>query len=338
MSGPNDSAETTYDVMVTSVPDSTPDGEPFASAVARAFGVTEDVGARVVGGTRAKRATLRAPAEAMRQLLESLGATVELVPREATSPVSVPPEATSRPARTSLPAAPQRPTGPSARPPLGPFPPLRPMSPPPPQTYGAPLPIVVPDAATRGAFLPPAIVRVVLVAAAMAATVLFVRWLKGQSDERQLGNAAKGESRCINKDCLAMLGLDRTADSQAKMTLVVAWRDGCLDGDYGAFLDGLQAKYGNKGLRLVGAGLGVPFSNDPRALALRPTPPPAIFPPPGCEKSYSVVPTRSGFIEDFFNQPATYLYDENGYLMAVWKAGMSPPHCDALGAFLDHKL
>jgi tetratricopeptide (TPR) repeat protein len=336
----------TYDVFVTATPETTPSGEGFVPALAAAFGVPEDVAARLAAGApmKVKRGVTLSEAERMCVLLASLGASVELLSNDVALPETVPPPRTPpSPPLTSLPPVAAQPsfapTASQAPAPIGIV--VRPsMSPP--RSSGAPMPQpAVPSPALQLPLftIPTNVIRAAAVAGVLAVLLLSVRWLKQQTSAHQLGNAGKGESRCINKDCLAMLGLDRKTDTQAQFTLVVAWRHGCLDETgYGTYLDGLHEKHGKSGLQVVGAGLGVPATNDPRSLSQGFQPAPADFPPAGCERGFRVVPTRSGFVEDFFSPPATYLYDDGGYLMAVWKGGMSPSQRDALAAYLDQKL
>lgn len=340
----------TYDVLVTATPETTPSGEGFVSALAAAFGVQEDVAARLAAGApmKVKRGVSLSEAERMCRTLASLGASVELVPNDVALPEAAPrplpppsPPVTSLPpVTTSVPSPPSvaaislqapAPIGIVVRPSMSP-----------PRTSGAPMPQpAAPSPALQLPLftIPTNVIRGAAVVGVLAVLLLSVRWLKQQTSAHQLGNAGKGESRCINKDCLAMLGLDRKTDTPAQFTLVVAWRHGCLDETgYGTYLDGLHEKHGKSGLQVVGAGLGVPATNDPRSLSQGFQPAPADFPPAGCERGFRVVPTRSGFVEDFFSPPATYLYDDAGYMMAVWKGGMSPAQRDALAAYLDQKL
>jgi membrane associated rhomboid family serine protease len=345
-----DLPEPTFDVVVSATPDFTPAGEPFVPALAAAFGVPEEVAARLAAGApmKVKRGIPRGDAEAMERLLTSLGAAVELLGNDVSVPASMP--AT----RVSIPVASRATSAPPVVIAVGPAPVVvnapsnapapigivtRPSMAPPLRASGAPLPQAAAPAKLELPFtIPTSVIRWAGVAAVIGLLLLSVRWLKMQTQEHTLGNASKGESRCINKDCLAMLGLDRKGELGAQLTLVVAWRDGCLPDGYGAYLDGLHEKHGKKGLQIVGAGLGVPSSNDPRAMSMRPQAPPAEFPPAGCEPAFRVVPTRSGFVEDFFSPPATYLYDDGGYMMAVWKGGMSPAQREQLASYLDKKL
>lgn len=110
---PDETAQPLMDVLVTSVPAMTPDGEPFVPALARAFGVDVPVAERIAQKAPlvVKRLVTADIAEAMKASLVSLGARAEIVPRvDLGAPPSGPaPKASSGlslPPRPPPPAAP----------------------------------------------------------------------------------------------------------------------------------------------------------------------------------------------------------------------------------------
>jgi hypothetical protein len=160
------------------------------------------------------------------------------------------------------------------------------------------------------------------------------RWLRSVGDSKLLGNTTSENTIATHDFGLTGPGLD--AEHRTKLTLVVAWREGCLGDDYARFLrDVGEAHRGD--LTIVGAGLAVPAKHDPRALGRPPEAPPDPFPPRGCAPSFDVLPTSRGYVSDFLPAPATYLYDADGALIAAWRGGMSPLQRESLLTWLDGK-
>jgi hypothetical protein len=164
------------------------------------------------------------------------------------------------------------------------------------------------------------------------AMVGFTRWLHGKSDAEMLGNTPNGDSACATHFGLTGPGLGD--DRHTKLTLVVAWQAGCLGDDYRKFLEDLQARHRGE-LQIVGAGLAIPPSHERRLLGKDPEPPAGPFPPKGCEPGFEVLPISQGYVSDFLSSPATYLYDDEGSLIAVWRGGMSPMQRERLATWLD---
>src|SRR5260221_9215989 len=79
------SDEKRFDVRVSSAPAMTPQGEAFAAALARAFGIDTATAQRLVSSVPifVKRGVSSDVAESLRRMLSSLGATVEIIAVEA---------------------------------------------------------------------------------------------------------------------------------------------------------------------------------------------------------------------------------------------------------------
>lgn len=177
----------------------------------------------------------------------------------------------------------------------------------------------------------------VLLGAAAAIALVFVgftHWLRSVGDAKMLGNTPAEETLVAGHYGLTGPGID--PDRRAKLTLVVAWHAGCLSEDYARFLQDLADAHRGE-LAVLGAGLSVPASHDPRALGKVPVPPPDPWPPKGCEPGIEVLPIGRGYVSDFLAAPATYLYDSDGALIAAWRGGMSPIQRERLATWLDGK-
>ena len=378
----------TFDVRVLRAPAVTPQGERFATALGRAFGVDVAMAERVVRDApiTVKRGVSGAVANRVRQTLEILGAVVEVTeagrpsvsaasagqdvtpvlslpvgppttppepigpltvstaappsPRPRATPVSspsvkllVPPPATTRehapwaqtePGEYLLPQPPPRP---SARPPSGSGS-ISPLVSP----SARPITILAAPKAPQPRGFRPLTMGALLLLAAVAAFV--VQALKSTRDAQLLGNVPSHESACGSHFGLTGPGL--AEEQRAKLTLVVAWRNGCLSDDYRAFLDDLYRKHRGE-VEVVAAGLAVPPSLDPRGEGKAPQHPPEEWPPSGCELGFDVLPTTRGYVADFLAPPATYLYDADGWLIAVWRGGMSPQQREKLSAWIDQR-
>ena len=378
----------TFDVRVLQAPPVTPQGERFATALGRAFGVDVAMAERVVRDAPiiVKRGVSVAVANRVRQTLEILGAVVEVteagrpsvsaategqevtpilslpvapptappqpigpltvstaatpLPRPRPTPASnpavkllVPPPATTRehapwaapePGEYLLPQPPPRP---SARPPSGSGS-ISPLVSP----SARPITILAaPKAPQRRGFLPLAMGAFLLLACVAA---FVVQSLKSSHDAQLLGNVPSHESACGSHFGLTGPGL--AEEQRAKLTIVVAWRNGCLSDDYRAFLDDLYRKHRGE-VEVVAAGLAVPPSLDARGEGKAPQHPPEEWPPSGCELGFDVLPTTRGYVADFLAPPATYLYDADGWLIAVWRGGMSPQQREKLSAWIDQR-
>jgi hypothetical protein len=158
------------------------------------------------------------------------------------------------------------------------------------------------------------------------------RWLHSLGDAKLLGNTPTENTIATQNFGLTGPGLG--AEPRTKLTLVVAWREGCLGDDYARFLRDLSEAHRGD-LTIVGAGLAVPPKHDPRALGKPPESPPDPWPPRDCTPSFEVIPTSRGYVSDFLPAPATYLYDADGALIAAWRGGMSPQQRESLATWLD---
>jgi hypothetical protein len=333
-----------FDVRVVRAPLNTPEGEPFATALARAFGVDATVGERIAREfpVVVKRNVPQHVAEGLRELLVRLGAHVEIAPagraRNVASVATVSPAETVAPVETTAPvqmAGPEegiqlaslppprslraaaRPLSPGSVAPVGSLPPRAPLAPPP--------------APSRFSVSPLA-VGLGIVAAAGLVLMVWARWMRRVGDENLLGNTPRQETTCSGNYCLKGPAL---ADAyKAKHVLVVAWREGCLGDDYRAFLEDLASSHGGD-LQVLGAGLAVPSSSDPRALGHPPKPPPDPWPPRDCAPRFNVLPIESGYASDLISAPATYLCDSDGSLIAVWRGGMAPEQRERLRTWIE---
>ena len=335
-----------FDVWVRSVPIRTPQGVEFATALARVFGVELWMAEHIARNAPAfvKRGVPLDVADRVSDVLERLGAEVEV--RSAVAPSVRPPAAwppglpTDSPhASPSLPPPPERlyripPPRPSAR--FSPPPPaplsLRPTAP----------PTTAPPTARSWTPLPPFPQRgmvslsrggvLFLVAAALALSAFgLTRWVHRFGDAYLLGNTPNEETACGSHYGLTGpgIGLDR----RAKLTLVVAWRTGCLSDDYRRFLQDLADSHRDD-LAIVGAGL-VARGHSPQRIGKTTEPPPDPWPPAGCEPGFEMLPIDRGYVSDSLSPPATYLYDRNGVLIAAWRGGMSPQQRERLATWLN---
>lgn len=336
-----------WDVVVHQVPGRTPAGEPFVAALSRELGLDGVEAARLVRETPSifLRAASGDAARSARDTLRLLGADVTVTRTgsraRGAGPSSIPPRS-SPPAVPSAPVAPAEPVGTewsprTIRPPVSVTPPPHSRSSIPHATPGA--------AVGRASFsLPPvkqerrlsAGAKVLAGVVVLGAILLSMgRWLRHAGDTRQLGSVPKADTQCVERDCLALVKLP---PDRHKVTLLVAWRDGCLaEHDYGAYLEGLHAQFGEKGLRVAGAALAVPEVTGARGLGSTPMAVPKGW-AQSCNLAFDLVPTEDGHVDDFLAWPATYLFDERGYLLAAWRGGMSPPQRDKLAAWLAHEL
>ncbi|HEY2511625.1 MAG TPA: hypothetical protein VGI39_12240 [Polyangiaceae bacterium] len=223
---------------------------------------------------------------------------------------------------------------------LLPQPPPRPSARPPGSSSISPLvtatvrPIAIlpgPRASQRRGFAPLSVGALVLLCGVVA---FVLHSLKSTRDAQLLGNVPSHESACGSHFGLTGPGL--AEEQRAKLTLVVAWRNGCLSDDYRAFLDDLYLKHRGD-VEVVAAGLAVPPTLDARGEGKAPQHPPEEWPPRGCELGFDVLPTTRGYVADFLAPPATYLYDADGWLIAVWRGGMSPQQREKLTAWIDQR-
>jgi hypothetical protein len=365
-----------FDVRVRFVPVRTPEGEEFAPALARVFRVELWMAEHLVQHAPifVKRRVPFEVAGRLCEALERLGAQVEIVEadssgaggraRSTPAPEHGFPSAPSLPVR-SLPVSSWPPGLPAASPPelvparpgalpsewRHPTPPPRPsaqgasrsaLSLEPPPLRRSPYPTAPPTARAWTPLPPQRPTRrvgtgTVLLGGAAALALAFVgmtHWLRTVGDAKMLGNTPAEETLGGHHYGLTGPGID--PDRRAKVTLIVAWRDGCLGDDYARFLRDLaDAHHGE--LAVVGAGLAVPATHDPRALGRGPQEPPTAWPPKGCEPGLEILPASQGYVSDFLAPPATYLYDAEGSLIAAWRGGMSPLQRERLTAWLDGK-
>ncbi len=161
------------------------------------------------------------------------------------------------------------------------------------------------------------------------------RWMRHASDGQSLGNTAPQDTTCAAAAhyCLTGGAADE-ARPKTKWTLIIAWREGCLDDGYRGFLESLAESH-RADLTVLGVGMAVPPSSDPRAIGKRALPPPASWPPAGCAPRFETLPTSRGYASDFLALPATYLVDSDGHFIAAWRGGMSPDQRGRLSAWLD---
>jgi hypothetical protein len=153
-------------------------------------------------------------------------------------------------------------------------------------------------------------------------------------DARTLGNTPNEQTTCTTHFGLTGPGIDE--DKRSKLTLVVAWRTGCLSDDYRKFLQGLADAHRGD-LTVIGAGLGRAEAPNTLTLGKLPLPPPDAWPPRDCEPGFELLPTSRGYVSDALSPPATYLYDADGVLIAAWRGGMSPPQRERLATWLDKR-
>jgi hypothetical protein len=154
-------------------------------------------------------------------------------------------------------------------------------------------------------------------------------------DEKMLGNTPVEESLCRGHHCLEGPPLDGT--HRARHVLVVAWRDGCLNDGYRAFLEDLASRHRDD-LEVLGAALAVPPVADGRSLAHPPRPPPDVWPPRDCAPRFEILPVESGYASDLLSEPVTYLCDADGNLRAAWRGGMGPEQRERLQTWLDGRF
>jgi hypothetical protein len=295
-----------FDVWVTTAPLVTPQGEKFAPTLARVFGVSLEVAERVAreAPVPVKRGISFEDAAIFRRTLESVGASVEILAAGAP-----PPE--GRRVSPSLSAPPMWGAPPPRRS-------ARLSSRPPSALSTAPTVQSAPPPATRTIVVSPLAILVAVLALASFA-IGALRWSRGAPDAPALGNTARPETLAGSHFGLTGPGLD--AEHAGKVTLIVAWRTGCLSDEYAAFLDGLARAHKGQ-LAVLAAGLAVPakaLTSDGSPW----TPPPAAWPPSGCTPPIDVLPTERGYVMDVLTEPATYLYDAKGVLIAAWHGGMS---------------
>jgi hypothetical protein len=335
--------EEKFDVWVRSVPAKTPQGDEFVEALARIFAVELWMAEHIANQapTIVKRNVGRTIADSMRDVLELLGAGVEIRsarPQSAHPPPAWPPGLPSDSPHGSLPASrsyppdrflPSPPPRPSARfsqPPASPS--LRPTAPPTARSW-TPLP---PPRQGRTLTLS---TGTVLFAGAAAIALLFVwltHWLRATAEVRSLGNTPTEQSACGSHYGLTGPGID--PEMRAKLTLVVAWRTGCLSDDYRKFLQDLGEAHRGE-LVVIGAGLAPPGLPPPGTETSQSTTSP--WPPTACEPGFEMLPISRGYVSDSLSAPATYLYDADGGLIAAWRGGMAPMQRKRLADWLDEK-
>jgi hypothetical protein len=328
-----------FDVWVRSVPARTPQGAEFASALARVFGVELWMAEHIAQNapTFVKRGVSLEVADSMSYTLERLGAEVEV--RSAVAPSAPPPTAWPpglppdsphvRP--PSLPPPPERlhripPPRPSVRFSPPPALPSLPSAPPTARSWTplAPPPPRGPLGLSRGALF-------FLVAAAIAISAFgLTQWVHRMGDAYLLGNTPNEETACGSHFGLTGPGLG--IDRRAKLTLVVAWRTGCLSDDYRRFLQDLADSHRDD-LAIVGAGLVGQTRGPQNGRPTEPLPDP--WPPAACEPGFEMLPLDRGYVSDSLSAPATYLYDKNGVLIAAWRGGMSPQQRERLATWVD---
>jgi hypothetical protein len=345
------SAPELFDVVVRTVPTIALDGTPFVPALAQAFGIDPAMAARVAreAPVVVKRAVTREAAAGMERVLTKLGATVDLVPK-GSGPISTPPSRrVSAPPPSagihSLPAAPrsQAPRGsPGGRLAAAPRSSAgagdgvdaaaesAPVPPPKPIVVAMPPPERTLPTIPRGL-----LAAVVVVALGLGFYAVF-RYFSGQSAQRLLGNTPLRESLCATRNCLESAG--PTGGKPPELTLIVAWRDGCLDAEYSKFLRSVASRYPRDRLTVVGVVRTVPASGDMRGVGLDQRPPPREWPDPSCDPGFPTVPPSSGRVDDFLAPPVTYLIDSDGTLLAVWRGGMSPPQRGQLDTWLKERF
>jgi len=200
-------------------------------------------------------------------------------------------------------------------PPLAPPPPAAPLAPPP-----------------KAFAVTPGMVIGALAVVLALTLWLGLRWLRTRSDVALLGNTLLRDTVCETRFCLRGPGLEEGL--RANRTIVVAWREGCLDDEYRAFLRGLADQHKGE-VSVIGAGLAVPASRDPRAFSRVPLPAPDPFPASECELGFPALSVEKGYVSDILSPPATYLFDNTGALIAVWRGGMGPEQRDRLTAWIE---
>ena len=331
----------TFDVLVRSTPPTTPEGEDFVSALARAFRVERWRAEHIAGHAPifVKRGVAFGVAERFQRTLEQLGVAVEIrasatraappPPPNPSWPPGLPPDSwhasmppLSVPSERLWPTPPPRPSmQPAATVALRPTAPPTVHSwkpaplPPPPRTLGP----------STGALL---FGGAALLALAFVGTM---HWLRSVGDAKMLGNTPSEQTACTRHYGLTGPGLDPAR--RAKLTLVVAWRTGCVSDDYRAFLRDLGEAHRGE-LAIVGAGLAA-GGPDRIGFGPLPQPPPAPWPPAGCDPGFETLPINRGYVIDSLSAPATYLYDADGALIAAWRGGMSLEQRERLTTWLD---
>src|SRR5260221_10112918 len=221
-------------------------------------------------------------------MLSSLGATVEIIAVEAATkknaeaiPSTDTPANAPSPGINNVPPAPN--TSPNVAPPTTVTPANAPASP------------VLSASRARFSVSPMMIGILVVLGGVVIAMVFVTRWLRVTNDVSMLGNTVMEDTTCRGQFCLRGPGIEDS--KRAKRQLVVAWRTGCIDDDYRAFLQGLAEKHPRE-IAIVAAGLAVPPSNNPRAFGRVPEPPPDVWPPAGCEPGIDVLPVDRGYASD----------------------------------------
>jgi hypothetical protein len=280
-----------------------------------------------------KRGVASDVAESLRRMLSSLGATVEILDAQANA----------RAARAAVPAPSVAPA-PAKVPSMAPPPPPAPepaYAPPPPVVAAIPMtPAIAPASpalpAPKQSFtMSPAMMGIVILGVVVIAMIFVTRALRVMNDVSMLGNTVMEDTTCRGQFCLR--GGPGIPDTQrTKRNIVVAWRIGCLDDDYRAFLHTLVTEHPGD-VSVIAAGLAVPMSKSPRAFTRVPEPPPDVWPPSGCEPGVDVLPIERGYASDALSPPVTYLCDAKGSVIAVWRGGMGPEQRRRLVAWVEGK-
>jgi hypothetical protein len=328
-----------FDVRLLAVPAKTPDGEDFTTALARVFAIEQWMAEHFVREVPVfvKRGQEREVAERLRVTLSRLGAQVEILSaaQVGTTARHMPslPLGTRRP---TLPpgfqlsnwseAAPMEPSRPSiiiSSPAISlssnPASSLRPTVTP--TTRAVPLP-----ASERNSFLSTAGLVLVAAAAGALAFAGITHWMRGVRDVQMLGNTAFQET--ASQSHYGLTGPGLTADRRTTITLIVAWSGGCLADEYAQFLQRLAETHRGE-LTVLAADLVLPTTGAPSA------PSPESWPPHGCPSALEMLPVDRGYVSDYLEAPATYLYDADGLLVAAWSGAMSPEQRGRLTAWLD---
>ena len=332
--------EPKFDVRVRAAPVITPDGEHFTTALARAFDVDLSVAGRITreAPTIVKRAVPLATAERLARVLRILGAEVEiLVAGTIVDRPGLAPRATPFP---SLPVGPIS-ERPSPAPP--PRPSYRASERPASQVSGMPSGLAAPSdrpfasvtlvpAPPRGFAVPPLLAVLGAVFAFGLTLGVVTHWIRRAGDGHALGTLPTEETPCRSHFGLTGPGLG--TDAHAKLTLVVGWRSGCLRDDYRSFLEDI-ARHHRGEVAVFGAAIAAPGGRDPRGVGRPPEPPPDPWPPERCTPDFEVLPVSQGFVSDYASPSATYLFDEDGSLVAAWRGEPSVEQRARLTAWID---
>lgn len=182
----------------------------------------------------------------------------------------------------------------------------------------------------------PFVAKVVVALAIVGGITLWaVGWMRSYGEMRTLSGMPRGETWCAKEDCLATLKIPKDKRG-TKLTLVATWRDECPEA-YLTFLEKLADTHPKK-LGVVAVAAVHRQSSDPRSWGSPPEAEPTLWPSPQCQPRFFALPPGDGTLHDDLPRPATYLFDDDGRLVAAWRGGLSEGDQERLTAWLKKTL